>query len=177
MQDAATKGMISRTVDFILWSYDQYDWIHLLLIVMALDWLSGVAASLFVEKNLSSRIGFKGAMKKVSLILVVAVGIVLEQAMKSTIPEGIRQSYPLPLAKLVAGWFLFNESLSVLENAKRCGVPLPNFLSKSLRETINNISNISLTGGTEKVSLDIQNAHLEAKITSKPQDGATLDSK
>lgn len=161
-------------VQFVLRSYEAYPWVALLLIIMLLDYISGMFAGRMANK-LSSKVGFAGMMKKAMLLIVLGVAMVVEQAIKTTLPAEFAKSIPIPLAKIVAGFFLLNEALSVLENAKRCGVPLPAFLTKGLANTMDRISNLG--DNQETVTLEVENAHLEAKIvkTSSPAPVASPD--
>lgn len=146
---------MEQTNPFFVWllaTYAEWPWVGLLLGMMILDVASGVAAAIY-ERKLSSKFGYKGAMKKISVLLVIAVCYLVEQSIISTIPLSMRTSVVLPFAKVAAGFFLFNEALSVLENAKRCGVPLPAFLSKSLVETMGKLSNLGNNAQSETVTL------------------------
>lgn len=141
-------------------TYASYPWIGLLLLMMAIDILSGVTAAVY-QKQLSSKIGYRGMMKKACVLLVIGMAAVIEQAFKTTLPEPLKNSVVVPIAKLTAGFFLFNEALSVLENAKRAGVPLPAFLSKSLVDTLE-----KLAGGKtqDKTTLVLKEAKIEAVV-------------
>jgi len=107
-------------VDWLVKTYAWYPMIGILFIMITLDILSGICAAL-VEGRLSSKVSFPGMMKKASILLVVGMAAVLEHLQ----PD-------LPLAKLTAGFFIINEALSILENARRAGVPIPPILSKSI---------------------------------------------
>ena len=90
-------------------------WLFGLLIVVIIDYVSGVIAAV-ITCTLSSRIGFIGILKKVLLFCVVAVAHIIDEA---TGAGGV-------LRALTIGFLLANESISVLENCGRCGVPLRN---------------------------------------------------
>lgn len=90
----------------------------ILLGAMVLDVLTGMAAS-FGTKTLSSSVCWKGIMRKLATLMVVALAVLLEPIVPGH----------LALGTLAALGFLVSESLSVLENAGRLGV-LPPFLLK-----------------------------------------------
>lgn len=94
--------------------------IGLLLVMMVLDVASGMCAAV-VQGELSSKVSFVGMMRKCSILLIIGAAAALE----SMQPD-------LPLSKLTAGFFVINEGLSVLENARKAGVPIPPILSRSL---------------------------------------------
>lgn len=51
--------------------------IQSLLIVMVVDYLTGIASAIY-NKELSSKIGFKGIIKKFCYLLVVALSVVID---------------------------------------------------------------------------------------------------
>lgn len=91
-----------------------------LFVFMVADILTGVAAA-FITKTLSSDISYKGMTRKIVIWIVVAMS------------GFVGWVYPaIPLLQLAAGCYCAMELLSVLENAKRCGVPIPDVLSSAL---------------------------------------------
>lgn len=110
----------------------------LLLILMVIDYVSGMAASA-VEAidhpddkryGWSSKKGAKGIAKKVAYLCVIAVSMVIDYIVIRT--SGVL-GVALPntmLSLLVSVWYLLNEALSIIENAGRIGAPVPNWLMK-----------------------------------------------
>lgn len=84
-----------------------------LLIMMLLDVFSGLCAAV-VTKSVSSSISWRGMMKKVLTLLVLAMAMVLDPFANG-----------LPISKLVSICFIVTEGISILENAAVAGVPLP----------------------------------------------------
>ncbi len=99
------------------------EWFLGLLIVVILDYISGVIAAV-ICRTLSSRKGFSGILKKVLIFCVVAVAHIIDRA---TGAGGV-------LRALTIGFLLANECISVLENAGRCGIPLPAKLMSALEQ-------------------------------------------
>jgi toxin secretion/phage lysis holin len=151
---------------WILEFNDSCPWLGLLLIMMLIDVVSGITAAI-VERKLSSKVGYKGMMRKAAILLVVGMSAVVERAVLAVFPENARNALPIPFMQMTSAFFLVNEALSVMENAKRSGVPLPAFLSKSLTDTIGRISTIGLDTGKkeEKATLTIQSAKIDATLT------------
>jgi toxin secretion/phage lysis holin len=89
----------------------------ILFTFMCIDQCSGFIAS-WIEGTLSSKVGFKGIAKKVTILFVVAVAHLLDKTFgtNSTIREA------------VIFFYLGNELLSFIENTGRMGVPLPSQL-------------------------------------------------
>lgn len=158
---------MEQTSPFVTWilaSYAAYPWVGLLMLMMVLDVVSGVVAAIY-ERKLSSKIGYRGMMKKAAVMLVIGVCYLVEQAIYATVPKAIRPEVIAPIAKIAAGFFLFNEAISVLENAKRTGVPLPAFLSKSLIETMGKLSKYATTGETsDRIKIEMTEGKLEGTI-------------
>lgn len=93
-----------------------------LLIAIVLDYVSGLIKA-FVTKNLSSKIGVKGIIKKVSILLIVMLAVLIDRVTGET--GSIRT--------LVIYYFVANEGLSILENLGQAGVPIPQSIKKALK--------------------------------------------
>ena len=93
-----------------------------LLVFIALDYISGLIKA-FCTKTLSSKIGFKGILKKVGILAIVALSVSLDRLGGDT--GAIRT--------LVIYYFVANEGLSVLENLAEAGIPIPKSIKKALK--------------------------------------------
>lgn len=96
--------------------------LEILLIVMALDYLTGVAAA-FKAKTVSSSVGFTGLIKKASIFLIVVLAAQVDRV------TGNATSL---FRNCTAFFFMANDSLSILENVGEMGVKLPAFLRNAL---------------------------------------------
>lgn len=94
-----------------------------LLIAIVLDYISGVIKA-YTLKQLSSKIGFKGLLKKIGVLLIVMLGVLVDRVSGNT--GAIRT--------LVIYYFVANEGLSIIENLSIAGVPIPQRLKKALKE-------------------------------------------
>lgn len=167
MQESMETSEITQW--FLQW-YAQFPWVFMLIAMMLLDVLSGLIAAGYAGK-ICSKVGYRGMMRKASMLLVVAAAGLLEQGIIMSIPQTLRGDIAVPFAKLVSGIFFINEAISVLENAKACGVPLPAFLTRSLADQLS-----KLTGSHDvpqgDVHLEIEAASLKATVkhdeTRKP---------
>ena len=88
--------------------------IQILLVFVAIDYVTGLLAAGY-EGKLSSQVGFKGIAKKTMIFAVVAVAHLIDKA--------IGDSHVFRDA--VIFFYLANEVLSILENAGRTGLPVP----------------------------------------------------
>lgn len=92
-----------------------------LLLFMVLDYLTGIICAIKYKK-LSSEIGFKGILKKVTILIVVAVAVSMDNM---TGTNGLVRS-------LVIFFYASMEGLSILENAARMDVGIPEQLTELL---------------------------------------------
>ncbi len=98
--------------------------IYALIAFMVLDYITGLAVA-WLRRELSSAVGFAGIAKKVFILILVAVGHIIDANM---LGEGsICRS-------AVVGFYLANEGLSIIENAGNIGLPLPKKLVDVLKQ-------------------------------------------
>ncbi|MED1011443.1 phage holin family protein [Bacillus mycoides] len=95
--------------------------LKVLVIMAAIDYITGVIAAGY-NGELKSKVGFKGIAKKVVLFLLVGVAAQLDAAFGSN--SAIREA--------TIFFFMGNELLSLLENAGRMGIPLPQALTNAV---------------------------------------------
>lgn len=93
-----------------------------LVVAIALDYISGIMKS-YINKTLSSRIGMRGLIKKLGLLIIVMVGTLVDRATGNT--GAVRT--------LVIYYFVANEGLSILENLGQAGIPIPQSVKKALK--------------------------------------------
>ena len=97
--------------------------IQSLLIVIVIDYLTGIASAIY-NKELSSKIGFKGILKKFSYLCVVALSVVIDKLLGQS---GL-------IRTLVIYFFVANDGLSIIENMAEIGVKLPQKLIDALEQ-------------------------------------------
>ena len=93
-----------------------------LIIAIVLDYISGIIKA-FNTKQLSSKIGFKGILKKIGILVLVMLAVLVDRVSGNT--GAIRT--------LVIYYFVANEGLSILENLGEAGIPIPNAIKKALK--------------------------------------------
>lgn len=98
--------------------------IYALIALAAIDYLTGVLLAVY-EKELSSDIGFKGISKKVMMFALVAVGNIIDQHI---IGSGSS------LRTMLIMFYLSNEGISIIENAGKIGLPLPQKLKDAIQK-------------------------------------------
>lgn len=84
-----------------------------LLGLMALDIFTGILAA-YIAKKLCSSASYRGMLKKVLILAVVAAAMLFERIVPN-----------MPWGQIVAFFFVVTESISIVENASNAGVPIP----------------------------------------------------
>lgn len=95
--------------------------VQVLLTMVIIDYVTGVIAS-GVEGKLLSRVGLVGIARKVFIFLIIALAHQIDIAFESK--NLIRDA--------TTYFYMANEVLSIVENAGRLGVPIPNMLRKAI---------------------------------------------
>ena len=116
----ATLAGIGTFLSFIFGDWDIA--LQCLVVAVALDYISGVIKA-FVNKELSSKIGLRGLLKKVGVFVIVALAVILD---KVTGESGM-------IRTLVIYYFVANEGLSIVENLGEAGLPIPDVIKKALK--------------------------------------------
>jgi toxin secretion/phage lysis holin len=102
--------------------------IIVLVAVMIIDYVTGMVAA-WKGKELSSKKGVFGIVKKVCYLALVCVGMGVDWLIYSGLRQvGVALDYTIFFGVLVTVWLVINELISILENLKKIGVPLPKFL-------------------------------------------------
>ena len=102
-----------------------------LIVLMALDYLSGVMCAI-VDKKLSSAIGFKGICKKVLILMLVGVANIIDTHVVGS--GAVLRGAVICFYLSNEGLSLLNEGLSLLENAAYLGLPIPDKLREILAQ-------------------------------------------
>ena len=100
-----------------------------LVAFMVLDYISGILAAISVRK-LSSKVGFKGIVKKLLILVFVSVGHITDTYVLGGVPVAMTA---------VILFYIANEGISIVENATELGLPVPQKI-KNVLEQIKNKS-------------------------------------
>ena len=94
-----------------------------------IDYVTGICVAGYRKENVSSYRSFRGIARKICMWLLIAVGamldILLEYAAENV---GISLGGEYIASSLAAVWLIANEVISILENIRDIGTPLPPFL-------------------------------------------------
>lgn len=116
-----------------------------LLVFMILDYATGMVRA-WRARELSSKIGVDGIVKKVGYMVLVVVAMGVDYLICSGVSAAsLDLPYTMWFGLLVAVWLIINEMISILENLGRLGVPIPGFLRAIVKKL-----KISADGKDEK---------------------------
>lgn len=94
-----------------------------------IDYATGICAAGYRKENISSYRSFRGIAKKICMWLLIAVGAMLDILLKYAAENvGISLGGEYIAGSLAAVWLIANEVISILENIRDIGTPLPPFL-------------------------------------------------
>ena len=112
-----------------------------MLMMMIIDYITGMTNA-WLKKELSSRIGIYGIAKKVGCMALTAVAMGADYLISTGLTATAAPvEYNAYLGLLVTVWLTINEMISILENLKKLGVPLPEFLIKIIRRLKHSFDN------------------------------------
>ena len=113
---------IGGWIGWLLGGWDGF--LYALVAFVVTDYLTGLMAAA-VEKKLSSEVGFRGIFKKILIFMLVGIGSILD---RQIIGDGS------VLRTAVIFFYISNEGISIIENAGRIGLPIPQKLKDILEQ-------------------------------------------
>jgi len=130
-KEIASKGILGVITGVLMYASG---WVSniwwILIILMAIDYLTGVIAAV-INRCVSSEVGWKGIVRKAGILILTVVCMLVDYAVDS-LSSGIGFHFPLQgmVTIVVCCWLIGNELISILENLGKMGVPFPAFLKK-----------------------------------------------
>lgn len=110
---------------FLGWFLGGVDgFLYALIAFVVIDYITGVMCAIS-DKSLSSEVGFRGICRKVLIFILVGVGNLLDVYILGEASV---------LRTAVIFFYLSNEGVSLLENAFRLGLPIPEKLKEILQQ-------------------------------------------
>lgn len=134
MEDFCKKTGITAVLSFLsLKSGLQKESLIILVVAMVLDYISGIIAGA-VTRQLDSKKGFEGILKKCGYILILCVTVLADVLLANFGQQlGMEFKTSCTFSMLVVTWMTLNELLSIVENISRTGIPLPAFITRTLK--------------------------------------------
>ena len=116
-----------------------------------IDYATGLVAAKYREESVNSYKSIKGIAKKICMWLLVAVGAMLDWLLSYAADTvGISIGLNFVVASVAAVWLIANEIISILENIKDIGAPLPPFLMRLAENVKSQAEKRADTGTSEK---------------------------
>lgn len=118
----SVSGAIGAVIGFL---YGEVNGLFIAIIaLMVLDYITGILCAI-VTKTLSSEVGFRGLVKKFVILIVIAVGHLVDAYVIGT---------GSAVMSAVMLFFAANEGISILENSAILGLPIPKKLKDVLEQ-------------------------------------------
>lgn len=112
---------VATTLLFILGGWDIA--LQSLIIIMIIDYLTGISKS-YVAKKLNSNKGFRGIVKKLAMLGIVAIAVIIDRLIGDT---GLIRNF-------IIYYLVANEGLSIIENLGEMDIIVPEFLKNKLEQ-------------------------------------------
>ncbi len=126
-------NIIQATISVVLGALASYFNVLLipvlvLVTVMVIDYATGMTSA-YKNGQIESKVGLLGILKKVSYLVLVAVGGVVDYLICSGLATaGFDFGVTYCCGLIVCVWLIINELISILENLSELGTPIPKFL-------------------------------------------------
>lgn len=109
-----------------------------LFAVMVIDYCTGMASA-YKNKEIKSKTGLIGILKKLSYLVLVCVGGVVDYLIGAGLATAGIEFSSYYFGLIVAVWLIINELISILENLSELGTPIPKFLVNIVRRLKNTV--------------------------------------
>jgi toxin secretion/phage lysis holin len=124
-----SNSFLNYAKHFFGWIFGGIDsLIYALILFVVFDYITGLFLA-FKEKKISSNIGFSGITKKNLIFIVVALASILDKYILNTGGS---------LREIIVLFYIANEGISVIENAGKLGLPIPQKLKDAIQKLNSN---------------------------------------
>lgn len=118
------SDVISVILTFLIYFLGGFDIaLKSLLIVIVIDYATGILSAIY-NKQINSKVGFKGILKKFSYLLIIALSVIVDNILGQS----------GTIRTLVIYFFVANDGISILENVAEMNIPLPPKLLETLEQ-------------------------------------------
>lgn len=118
------SDVISVILTFLIYLLGGFDIaLKSLLIVIVIDYVTGILSAIY-NKQINSKVGFKGILKKFSYLLIIALSVIVDNILGQS----------GTVRTLVIYFFVANDGISILENVAEMNIPLPPKLLETLEQ-------------------------------------------
>lgn len=140
-------------------------------IVMVCDYCSGMIRA-WEHHNLNSKVGALGIVKKLAYMFAVAVAVTIDWVVQiAAVQAGFDNAEGTYFcALLVTIWLILNECISILENIRDIGVPIPSFLMAMVKRLKTKTEQSGNGESGEMINAATENLQITQNIPYKPDD-------
>ena len=142
--DEKIKYILSVLGGLLATATKQYGLILLFVVIgIFMDWITGLVKSKITGVAWSSKVGFVGFWKKVSLLAALFFGIFLDYFIPTTLEKIVTVELPfaLPFGLIIGAYIVLNECISICENLYACNPDIvPKWIVGLLRNAKDKIS-------------------------------------
>lgn len=118
------SDVISVILTFLIYLLGGFDIaLKSLVIVIVIDYATGILSAIY-NKQINSKVGFKGILKKFSYLLIIALSVIIDNILGQS----------GTIRTLVIYFFVANDGISILENVAEMNIPLPPKLLETLEQ-------------------------------------------
>lgn len=118
------SNVISVILTFLIYLLGGFDIaLKSLLIVIVIDYATGILSAIY-NKQINSKVGFRGILKKFSYLLIIALSVIIDNILGQS----------GTIRTLVIYFFVANDGISILENVAEMNIPLPPKLLETLQQ-------------------------------------------
>ena len=132
--------------------------IQILVIFIVLDVIFGFLRSI-KERKTNSTIGIDGIIRKTGMMITIVVAIILDKIANIDLlfffPEELKAVLTINtcgIAILFNSLYIIFESLSILKNMRKCGIPFPRKLNDFLEKLLTEFTSEVEDGKGEKIN-------------------------
>lgn len=123
----AIKSIFSGIITTFIFIFGGWDIaLQSLIAIIVIDYITGICKS-YVNQKLNSNKGFKGIVKKLGMLCLVAVAVIIDRSMGDT---GLVRNF-------IIYYLIANEGLSIIENLGEMDIIVPDFLKEKLEQLSN----------------------------------------
>lgn len=138
-------NIIQATISVVLGALASYFNVLLipvlvLVAVMVIDYATGMTSA-YKNGQIESKVGLLGILKKVSYLVLVCVGGVVDYLIGAGLATAGIEFSSYYFGLIVSVWLIINELISILENLAELGTPIPKFLVNVVHRLKNTVEN------------------------------------
>ncbi len=156
---------IDFIVNLIQWFHSRFPMVGIALVSIIVDIMFGLYAAV-VTKTLSSKISQVGMVKKAAQLTWIAFACALEP-----------YAGGLPMSGMMSTFFLIVNTISVMENSQRAGIPVPEFMSDWIQQRAHEKASVLTPPATHNQTTIQKASHVEISMMETSSNAKNSETK